>query len=50
MEYTNMKKTYIKPQVLTVELKMYTTLLIGSKDYEGMETEIIDTEEVEIGF
>lgn len=45
-----MKKKYIKPLVLAVELNMRTTLLVGSKDTEGMETEIIETEEVDSGF
>ena len=34
----------------TVELKMPTTLLVGSKDPEGVEKYLIDEEEVESGF
>lgn len=45
-----MKKIYIKPLAQTVELKMPTTLLIGSKDPEGVEKYLIDEEEVESGF
>ena len=44
-----MKKYYIKPLTLTAELKMPTTLLVGSKDLEGMEKLLVE-EEVESGF
>lgn len=43
------KNIYIKPLVQTVELKMHTALLIGSKDAEGMEKQlIIDDEAVTV--
>ena len=45
-----MKKKYIKPLVLAVELNMRTTLLVGSKDPEGMGGELYDEEEVDSGF
>ena len=45
-----MKKKYIKPLVLTVELKMRTTFLNASIDPEGMYNELITEETVEIGF
>jgi len=35
------KNIYIKPLFQTVELKMHTALLIGSKDTEGMEKQLI---------
>ena len=35
------KNIYIKPLFQTVELKMHTALLIGSKDAEGMEEKLI---------
>ena len=35
------KNIYIKPSVQTVELKRHTALLIGSKDAEGMEKQLI---------
>ena len=42
-----MKKYYIKPLAQTVELKMPTTILVGSKDPEGMNRRIIVEEEVD---
>ena len=45
-----MKKYYIKPLAQIVELKMPTTLLVGSKDSEGMEKYLIEEEVVESGF
>lgn len=45
-----MKKKYIKPLVLAVELNMRTTLLVGSKDTEGMGEKLYDEEEVDSGF
>ena len=45
-----MKKYYIKPLAQTVELKMPTTLLIGSKDPEGIEKYLIDEEEVDYAY
>jgi hypothetical protein len=39
------KNIYIKPLVQTVELKMRTALLIGSKDAEGMEKQLIIDED-----
>ena len=45
-----MKKYYIKPLAQTVELKMPTTLLIGSKDPEGVEKYLIDEEEVDYAY
>lgn len=43
------KNIYIKPLFQTVELKMHTALLIGSKDTEGMEKQlIIDDEAVTV--
>ena len=35
------KNIYIKPSFQIVELKMDTALLIGSKDAEGMEKQLI---------
>ena len=45
-----MKKKYIKPLALAVELNMRTTLLVGSKDAEGMGEELYYEEEVDSGF
>ncbi len=42
-----MKKIYIKPLALAVELKMQTMLVVGSKDPEGMNRRIIVEEEVD---
>ena len=42
-----MKKIYIKPLALAVELKMQTMLVVGSKDSEGMNRRIIVEEEVD---
>lgn len=39
-----MKKIYIKPLAQTVELKMQTMLVVGSKDPEGMNRRIIEEE------
>ena len=43
------KKTYMKPTMLTVELKHRTKILTGSVDANGMNTKL-QTEEVEEGF
>ena len=45
-----MKKNYIKPEVLTVELDQRAMILAGSTDPEGMEKEIILDEEVDYSF
>jgi hypothetical protein len=42
-----MKKYYIKPLAQTVEPNMHTTILVGSKDPEGMNRRIIVVEEVD---
>ncbi len=45
-----MKKQYIKPEVLTVELMQCTMILAGSIDPYGMEEKLIIEDEVTTGW